>query len=104
MALEYAYQLREKSPETSVFWIHAAKFEQGYTTIAKKVNIPGVNDPATSKLGLVKSWLDGESSGLWLMIIDNADDGDAFFGYNFARSDSRNTEAEKERLVRYISQ
>ena len=104
MALEYAYQLREKSPETSVFWIHAAKFEQGYTTIAKKVNIPGVNDPATSKLGLVKSWLDGESSGLWLMIIDNADDGDAFFGCNSASSDSRNTEAEKERLVRYISQ
>jgi hypothetical protein len=104
MALEYAYQLREKSPETSVFWIHAAKFEQGYTTIAKKVNIPGVNDPATSKLGLVKSWLDSKSSELWLIIIDNTDNSNTFFSCNSASSNSRNTEAKKERLIRYISQ
>jgi tetratricopeptide (TPR) repeat protein len=37
-------------------------------------------DPKKEVLSLVKGWLEREDSGRWLMIIDNADDAEMFFG------------------------
>lgn len=43
-------------------------------------NLPGINDPNQDINQLVKSWLGSKESGKWLMVIDNADDSDLFFG------------------------
>jgi hypothetical protein len=71
-------QSPQRSPHTSVFGVHASngdKFKQGYAAIAKEINIPGADDPAASVLSLVQAWLNDQSCGQWLMIVDNADDG-----------------------------
>ncbi|KAJ5922979.1 hypothetical protein N7516_010682 [Penicillium verrucosum] len=47
-AIEYSYRVRESTPETWVFWIHAsntARLEQGYQQIAVVAEIPGRDDP-----------------------------------------------------------
>jgi hypothetical protein len=81
IALEYACSLRDASPHTSVFWIHAItaeNFQRGYRAIADAANLPGLNDPATLTLRLVKSYPEAPESGDWLMIIGNAD-GEVFW-------------------------
>ncbi|KAL8928060.1 MAG: hypothetical protein Q9172_001115 [Xanthocarpia lactea] len=68
---------------TSVFWIHAGTAERmkgGSRDIAKKVGIPGCDDPNVDILGKVKEWLESEASGRWLLIYDNVDDIDLMYG------------------------
>jgi hypothetical protein len=82
IAIEYAYQVRDESPSTWVFWVHAgtqARFEQGYRRIAEATKIDGWKDPKADVLRLVRSWLCDESNGRWLMVVDNADDVSVFF-------------------------
>ena len=77
LAIEYAYRLRAKSPQTWVFWVHAstrARFDEGYKMIADALKLRGRNDPQTNILQLVAGWLRDEANGRWLMILDNADD------------------------------
>ncbi|KAI9728804.1 MAG: hypothetical protein M1834_007190 [Cirrosporium novae-zelandiae] len=81
IALEYANRLR-RYEDVSVFWIHAssvARIEQVYFDIAAKNDIPGYQDPKSDKLQIVKDWFQGEHSGKWLLIIDNADDYDTLY-------------------------
>lgn len=83
IALEYAYRRHERSSEISIFWVHASnasRFEQDYLQIAINAKLSGVNDPKQEIKQLVKNWLSSKESGTWLMIIDNADDSDMFFG------------------------
>ena len=83
IAIEYAYRLRKKWPTRSVFWVHAnntARFEQSYRSIATAARIPGIEDPKSNVLNLVFQWLLSDESGAWLLILDNADDADIFFG------------------------
>ena len=83
IAIEYAYRLRKKWPARSVFWVHAnnaARFEQSYRNIATATKIPGIEDPKVDVLNLVSQWLGSSESGDWLLILDNADDADMFFG------------------------
>ena len=83
LAIEYAHRVRERSPEKSVFWVHAgtqARFEEGYRTIAEEAKIPGWDNPQENVLRLVWRWLRDDSNGSWVMIVDNADDSDVFFG------------------------
>ena len=54
--------------------------EKAYQEIAKEARLVGAEDPKVDQLQLVKQWLEGEDSGKWLMIIDNADDENLFFG------------------------
>lgn len=82
LAIEYAHCLRERSPQTWVFWVHAgtqARFAEGYQRIAEMVKMHGWDEPKADVLRLVRSWLCDESNGSWLMIIDNADDSGIFF-------------------------
>jgi len=77
LAIEYCYQVKEKSPDTWVFWVHAsdpARFEEGYRKIAERVKPPGWNDPKANILRLVCNRLSDEGSGKWSMVVDNADD------------------------------
>ncbi|KAK5657411.1 hypothetical protein OQA88_2981 [Cercophora sp. LCS_1] len=77
LAIEYAYQTRDRSPEAWVFWVHAsnaARFEQSFREIAEHVKIPGRHDPKTNIFRLVRGWLGDKENGLWLLILDNLDD------------------------------
>ncbi|KAH8727392.1 P-loop containing nucleoside triphosphate hydrolase protein [Phaeosphaeriaceae sp. PMI808] len=77
LAVEYSYRVREKSPATWVFWVHAssrARFEEGYRKIAERGKLPGWDQPDADILKPVHSWLCDEANGHWVMIIDNADD------------------------------
>ncbi|KAF2186324.1 TPR-like protein [Zopfia rhizophila CBS 207.26] len=77
LAVEYSHRVREKSPATWVFWVHASsttRFEEGYRKIAERAKLSGWDQPDVDILRLVYSWLCDEASGRWIMIIDNADD------------------------------
>ena len=83
IAIEYAYRYHEKYPEASVFWVYAStasRFNQDYLQIGTRVKLPGIDDPNQDTNQLVRSWLSSKDSGTWLMVIDNADDADLFFG------------------------
>ena len=82
VAIEYAYQMRDESPTTWVFWVHAgtqARFEEGYRRIAETTRMEGWDNPKADVLRLVRNWLCDESNGRWVMIVDNADDSGVFF-------------------------
>ncbi len=82
LAIEYSHRIREESPETWVFWVHAstaARFEEGYRRIAERVKIGGWDKPEVNILQLVSNWLCDEVNGRWVMIVDNADDPNVFF-------------------------
>jgi len=81
--MEYTYSRHERSPEISIFWVHASnasRFEQDYLQIAMNAKLAGINDPEQEIKQIVKNWLISEESGISLMIIENADDSDMLFG------------------------
>ncbi|KAK4122227.1 hypothetical protein N657DRAFT_664840 [Parathielavia appendiculata] len=83
IALAYTYWLRRTRPEVSVFWVHASnaeRFRQAYASIAQECQVPDYDDPKADVLLLVKAWLKRKDCGQWLMVIDNADDMQLFFG------------------------
>ncbi|KAI9760923.1 MAG: hypothetical protein M1835_000077, partial [Candelina submexicana] len=63
----------------------ASRFRQGFAQIATTCKIPGAEDPKSDVSMLVKTWLERPTHGRWLMIIDNADDNEMFFGPNEGR-------------------
>ncbi|ETS85702.1 hypothetical protein PFICI_03727 [Pestalotiopsis fici W106-1] len=77
IAIEHAYQLRDKSPATWVFWVHAsnkARYEQSFRELAEQVKLPGRQNAQENIFQLVSSWLRSDKSGKWLIILDNLDD------------------------------
>ncbi|KJZ70126.1 hypothetical protein HIM_10496 [Hirsutella minnesotensis 3608] len=83
IALAFVYWLQETCPETSIFWVHASnadRFRQSFAQIAAECRIPGHDDTKLDELTLVKQWLARKENGNWLMVIDNADDAQLFFG------------------------
>ncbi|KAL2139346.1 hypothetical protein VTI28DRAFT_5308 [Corynascus sepedonium] len=92
IALEFTYWLQETYHEVSVFWVHASnaeRFRQAYASIAQECQVPGYDDPQTDVLPLLKEWLERKHRGRWLMVIDNADDMEAFFGQQTGPKDGR---------------
>lgn len=82
LAIEYAYQVRDESQATWVFWVHAGtheRFKEGYRRIAEATKMDGWDDPKANVLRLVRNWLNNESNGRWLIVVDNADDEAVFF-------------------------
>ncbi|RMJ22191.1 Kinesin light chain [Aspergillus sp. HF37] len=76
LAIEYSYRVRERSPGTWVFWIHAnnaTRFEESCRDIADRVKIPGRQDPKQNIFKLLRDWLH-ERDGDWVLIFDNVDD------------------------------
>jgi tetratricopeptide (TPR) repeat protein len=89
LAIEYAYRVRAKSPQTWVFWVHAstrARFDEGYKMIADALKLRDRDDPQTDILRLVAGWLRDEASGRWFMILDNADDAALWVDQSHSRS------------------
>lgn len=82
IALECAFQIQSISPTCSVFWVRASdttSFETAYRNIGETLKIPGVRDDKADIKRLVKTRLSQESTGKWLMIVDNADDFEIFY-------------------------
>ena len=102
IAIEYAYRFRQHRPQSHVFWVCAAsttRFMQAYRDIAQTLRLPGYNDSRIDPCELVFKWLNGDDSGHWLMILDNADNADIFFG----SSTPSTTEARTSRpLINYL--
>ncbi|KAN0066856.1 hypothetical protein V8E54_015028 [Elaphomyces granulatus] len=75
IALEVAYQVRERKPECSIFWIPSTSIqmiEQAYMSIGKHLGLQNVK---SSEMKMrVKSHLSSEKAGPWLLIVDNIDD------------------------------
>jgi tetratricopeptide (TPR) repeat protein len=77
IALEFAFQIQKLSPGCSVFWVRASdttSFESAYRQIGQQLKIPEIDDEKADVKKLVKARLSSESSGKWIMILDNADD------------------------------
>lgn len=73
--------VREQSPSTSVFWVHAssrARFEESYQQIAEYAKITGRRHPQAEVLKLVHNWLQKETNR-WILVLDNVDDADFLF-------------------------
>jgi nucleoside phosphorylase len=77
VALELAYQVRDKHPQCSVFWITSTSLEsieQAYVKMSEQL---GVQDtPSADVKARVKEYLSQDNIGQWLLIYDNADDMD----------------------------
>ncbi|KAL9025121.1 MAG: hypothetical protein Q9196_006007 [Gyalolechia fulgens] len=82
VALQFAYTVKEHWHEYSIFWapaISAESFEQAYRDIATQCSIaldPNQEDPKES----VRRYLNSDSAGKWLLIVDNADDEEIVLG------------------------
>ncbi|KAF1809530.1 hypothetical protein P152DRAFT_476429, partial [Eremomyces bilateralis CBS 781.70] len=82
IAIRYCHEIRDTSPQTSVFWLHAstkARFEEAYRDIADRLEFPGRENPKADILRLVRNWLCEETNGQWTMILDNVDNLETFF-------------------------
>ncbi|KAL6152542.1 hypothetical protein ACJQWK_04653 [Exserohilum turcicum] len=82
VALQFAYEVKEAQPEWSILWMPALSmesFEQACTEIVHALHIPQAADEKDGK-ELVKAWLSSGDAGRWLLVVDNADDADIFFG------------------------
>ncbi|KAN0070708.1 hypothetical protein V8E54_010873 [Elaphomyces granulatus] len=75
IALEIAYQVKDRKPECSIFWIPSTSIEmveQAYMSIGKHLGLQAVT-PGEMKMR-VKAHLSSEKAGPWLLIVDNVDD------------------------------
>jgi tetratricopeptide (TPR) repeat protein len=78
IAIEYAYSTLK--PNRAVFWVHAAsraRFEQSFLEVACVIGLQVQTGNTRESMLQVKRWLES-NSGDWLLIIDNADDGELF--------------------------
>ncbi|KAL6409890.1 hypothetical protein AUP68_06292 [Ilyonectria robusta] len=53
VAIQFAHHIRDTSPQTSVFWVHASskpRFEEAYRSIADNLRLPRRNDPTGYRL------------------------------------------------------
>uniref|UniRef100_A0A8H7NHF5 DUF7779 domain-containing protein n=1 Tax=Bionectria ochroleuca TaxID=29856 RepID=A0A8H7NHF5_BIOOC len=104
IALAYVFWLQETYRKVSILWVHAGKaerFRQSFISIAEEYKIPGYADPKVDVLLLVKNWLRKKNHGEWLMVLDNADDTQLFFGQPSETISCMESNDEKN-LARYL--
>ncbi|KAL3470240.1 purine and uridine phosphorylase [Aspergillus californicus] len=83
IALEFANRTQQSRSECSIYWIPATNFEilqRTYFDIAQQLRLPGLEEEGADAKKLLKDYLCDSSSGQWLLIFDNADDIDMWFG------------------------
>ena len=64
-----------------MFWMHAStvyRMNQAYKNIARKLCLPGWNDPNVDTFQLVSEWLSDDTHRPWLLVLDNADNMETF--------------------------
>ncbi|KAG4274652.1 hypothetical protein FPRO04_14482 [Fusarium proliferatum] len=82
IALRFAYQMKEKRPDYSIFWVPVLSdetAERAYADIAKKLRLQKSSEDEDVK-DLVCQHLSSDEAGKWLLIVDNADDQELIFG------------------------
>ena len=103
IAIEHCYRFQESYPTSNVFWIHCSKaerIEQEYKEIARKLELPGWDDPKVNIGQMILDRLSDPKHGIWLMVLDNADDDDdTFFSSNLGLGGSQS-----QPLARYLPQ
>ncbi|PNP53911.1 hypothetical protein FNYG_15667 [Fusarium nygamai] len=75
IALQLAYQIKEKKQDYSVFWVPAlsrASFEQACIQIIDACGIPTTDN--SDAVETVRQHLSSKRAGKWLLVVDNADD------------------------------
>jgi hypothetical protein len=88
VALQFAYSVKETQPEYSIFWVPALSmesFEQAYASVARALRIPYLAGGEEDVKELVQQHLSTSRAGRWLLVVDNADDVDIFFGTGQSR-------------------
>ncbi|KAH9881001.1 hypothetical protein J1614_001494 [Plenodomus biglobosus] len=88
VALQFAYSVKEKWPEYSILWVPALSmesFEQACASGAKALGILQAGGGDKDVKELVQQHLSSSQAGRWLLIVDNADDVDIFFGTEQSR-------------------
>jgi tetratricopeptide (TPR) repeat protein len=83
VALHFAYSVKERWPEYSIFWVPALSmesFEQACASVAKALRIPQLASREEDVKELVQQYLSSSQAGRWLLVVDNADDANIFFG------------------------
>ncbi|EMC91910.1 hypothetical protein BAUCODRAFT_79185 [Baudoinia panamericana UAMH 10762] len=96
VVLQYAYSVKGKHPEVSVFWVPALSeemFEQAYSSLAKTLGINVDPEQQEDVKELLQRHLGTKEAGKWLLVVDNADDLNVLCG-------AQGTEG----LVRYLPQ
>ncbi|KAL0932015.1 kelch repeat protein [Colletotrichum truncatum] len=82
-ALNLAYWVKDSLPDYSVFWVSALShesFEQSYGEIAQQLGLAASGRQDSTKA--VQRYLSSDEAGRWLLVVDNADDGDMFLGHD----------------------
>ncbi|KAF2182991.1 TPR-like protein, partial [Zopfia rhizophila CBS 207.26] len=82
VAREFVFRLRDNTPSVSIFWLDGsteALFKQEFIQIFRFLRRPRQGNFQVDAAS-VKTWLQSQSSGPWLMIIDNAHT-NTFFGH-----------------------
>ncbi|KAH7459820.1 hypothetical protein FOMA001_g19795 [Fusarium oxysporum f. sp. matthiolae] len=82
IALRFAYQVKEKRPEYSIFWVPVLSdetAEHAYMDIAKRLGLQKSSEEDDVK-DLVCQHLSSDKAGKWLLIVDNADDQELILG------------------------
>jgi tetratricopeptide (TPR) repeat protein len=88
VALQFAYGVKERWPEYSILWVPALSmesFEQACASVAKALRIPQAGGGDEDVKELVQQHLSSSRAGRWLLVVDNADDVDIFFGTEQSR-------------------
>ncbi|RYP29542.1 hypothetical protein DL767_006670 [Monosporascus sp. MG133] len=81
IAIQFAHEVRQRDAGISVFWVNGASLsavEESYYRIAVECDILSSERLDPLFMFRVKRWLESESSGKWLMIVDNVDDVNVF--------------------------
>ena len=105
IAIEYSYRVKERSPQTSIFWVHAssrAKFEQSYGEIFSAVGMKDTGGSRSDQLRSVSGWLADEGNGPWFLILDNVDDATVLLDVPANRE--RPDEPTGRALIEYVPQ
>ncbi|KAJ6008357.1 hypothetical protein N7540_012333 [Penicillium herquei] len=77
LAIEHCHRVRQQSPDTWVFWVHAsntARCEESLRNLADRAKIPGRQDRNSNIFQLFGNWLQDGKIGKWILVLDNVDD------------------------------
>lgn len=80
LAIQYAAQLFDQQAKW-IFWLRAGsryQFIQSCISTARRLQIPGIDDPSLDVNQLFIDWLHDKKNGSWLLILDNCDDAEVF--------------------------
>lgn len=88
-----------------MFWIYAAtrsRFVQACQQMARRLRLPGCDDPKVDACELVVGWLAEEENPAWLLIVDNADDANLMLGLLPSDEPSGDEESLTKPLMDYL--